>query len=108
MRILNSELLDDAVSRIVEKVHPSSIFLFGSAARGEIGRHSDLDFLVVMPDGSDCRETAKVLHRHLRGLDMAKDFVVVQESDVDRYRDNPYLVIHTALSEGEEIYRGGS
>ncbi len=108
MTTLNSGLLDEAVRRIVERVHPSAIVLFGSAARDELGPHSDLDFLIIMPDGSECREIAKVLYRQLRGLDMAKDLVVVQESDVNRHRDNPYLVIHTALSEGKEIYRAGS
>ena len=35
----------------MEAVHPLRIILFGSAARGEMGADSDLDVLVVMPDG---------------------------------------------------------
>ncbi len=39
------------VRHIVEAVRPRRIVLFGSAARGQMGPESDLDLLVVMPDG---------------------------------------------------------
>ena len=47
----DTRLLEELVQRIVEAVHPLRIILFGSAARGEMGPNSDLDVLVVMPDG---------------------------------------------------------
>ncbi len=40
------ELLDG----IVAHFHPQRVILFGSAARGEAGRESDLDLLVVVDD----------------------------------------------------------
>jgi len=101
-------ILDELVSRIVGAAKPLRIILFGSAARDEMKEDSDLDVLVVMPDGCDCLTTAQELHSRLAGLGRAKDIVVVQESDVARHRDNPYLVIHTALSEGKELYRAAS
>ena len=36
--------------RLVEYFHPDRIYLFGSAARGDAGPDSDLDFCVVLPD----------------------------------------------------------
>ena len=98
-------LLDEMVRRMVESVHPLRIILFGSAARGEMGPNSDLDTLVVMPDDSDCREVTMTLIRRLRGLRCPTDIVVVRQADVEQYGDNPYLVIHTALSQGKELYR---
>jgi predicted nucleotidyltransferase len=97
-------LLDELVRRMVESVHPLRIILFGSAARGEMGPNSDLDTLVVMPNESDCGEVNKTLIRSLRGLGCPKDIVVVRQSDIEQYGDNPYLIIHTALSEGKELY----
>ena len=41
-------LLDELVKRTVEAVNPLQIILFGSAARGAMGPHSDLDLLVVV------------------------------------------------------------
>ncbi|MBI4556384.1 MAG: nucleotidyltransferase domain-containing protein [Candidatus Hydrogenedentes bacterium] len=101
----DQKVVEDAVNRIVTSVHPLSIFLFGSAVRGEMGPDSDLDFLVIVPDGADRIVTTQKLHRQLRGLGHAKDIVVVEQRDVDAYRDNPYLIIHTALTQGKEIYR---
>src|SRR5271157_2556606 len=105
---LDTALLNEMVRRIVESVHPQQITLFGSAARGEMGPDSDLDVLVVMPDGCDRLEVTQTLHCRLSDLGMAKDIVVVQASDVEQYGRNPYLIIHSALSEGKELYRAAS
>ena len=40
------EQLAELTRRIVDAVHPLRIILFGSAARGEAGPDSDVDFLV--------------------------------------------------------------
>ena len=50
----------------------------------------------------------KTLHGRLSGLGIAKDLVVVQASDVERHGRNPYLIIHSALSEGRELYHAAS
>ena len=100
--------LDELVRRIVEAAQPLRIILFGSAARGEMGRHSDLDVLVVMPDGCHTREIAMMLYGRMRGFPYAADILVFKESDVRQYGSNPYLVIHDALTEGKELYRAAS
>jgi len=41
----------------------------------------------------------------LSGLDIAKDIVVVTESDVREYGNDPSFVICPALEEGRELYR---
>jgi uncharacterized protein len=101
-------ILNDLVRRVVDSVHPLRIILFGSAARGQMGPNSDLDTLVVVEAGSDCRALAKLLARRLRGLGCPTDVLVVNQTDVERHADHPYLVFHTALSEGRELYRATS
>jgi predicted nucleotidyltransferase len=103
--IVDQQLLDRIVKGIVELVQPRRIVLFGSAARGQMGPHSDVDLLVVMPDGVHRRRTAQAIYRGLTGLGIAKDIVVVTESDVRQFSDEPSLVICPALREGKEIYR---
>jgi predicted nucleotidyltransferase len=101
-------ILDELVRRTVQAVHPVQIILFGSAARGEMGPNSDLDVLVVMPDGCDRLAVTRTLHCKLSGLGIAKDLVVVQASDVEQYGRNPYLIIHSALAEGKELYHAAT
>jgi predicted nucleotidyltransferase len=104
----SAEVIDDLVHRITSGVQPRRIILFGSAARGEMGPDSDLDLLVVMADGCDRLATAQTIYRLLRGFPHPKDVIVVQESDVKTLGDNPSLVVHTALTEGKELYRAAS
>jgi predicted nucleotidyltransferase len=96
-------IVDEMVRRMVAAVHPLRIVLFGSAARGEMGPNSDLDTLVIVPNDKDCHEVTNDLIRSLRGLRGPTDIVVVRQSDVEQHRENPYLVIHTALSQGKEL-----
>ncbi|HWQ69768.1 MAG TPA: nucleotidyltransferase domain-containing protein [Patescibacteria group bacterium] len=103
--ILKEATLNELVRRIVETVHPLKILLFGSAARGQMGPNSDLDILVVMPDGVHRRRTAQDIYRGLLGMGIAKDVVVVTESDIRDYGDNPSMVLFPALREGRELYR---
>ncbi len=103
--ILKETTLNELVRRIVETVHPRRILLFGSAARGQMGPNSDLDILVVMPDGVHRRRTAQDIYCSLLGMGIAKDVVVVTESDIRDYGDNPSMVLFPALREGRELYR---
>ncbi len=57
-----------------------------------------------MPDGVHRRRTAQAIYRGLAGLGVAKDIVVVTESDVREHGQNPSLVLCPALREGREIY----
>jgi predicted nucleotidyltransferase len=97
-------VLDEVVKRTVKAVQPLCIILFGSAARGTMGQDSDLDLLVVVPDGVHRRRTAQAVYKSLKGIGFAKDVVVVTESDIREYGDNPSLVIYPALRQGKELY----
>jgi len=66
--------LDLIVQRIMDVFHPLRIILFGSAARGEAGQDSDIDLLVVMPDGTPRLATAEKLHMRMFGIPAAIDF----------------------------------
>ena len=106
--IPDTGILDEMVRRTVEEVQPRRVILFGSAARGTMGPHSDLDLLVVMPDTADCRAVTQRLYRRLRGLNQAKDLVVVRESDLERHGSSPFFIFQAALAEGKELYHAAS
>jgi len=46
--------------------------------------------------------------KSLSGLGVPKDIVVVTESDIKAYSNDPSLVIYPALREGKELYRAVS
>lgn len=92
------------IQRIVDAVDPLRIILFGSVARDEAGPDSDVDVLVVMPDGTNRRKTAQFLHTQLHGIDVSVDILVATPSDLERYADSPGLIYRTILAEGKELY----
>jgi len=99
------DILDNLVARILAVAKPLRIILFGSAARGEMGPDSDLDVLVIMPDGTHRRETMERIYLSLYGLGVAKDIVVATASDIERHRNNWSFVYYDAIREGKELYR---
>ena len=101
---LHDEQLTELVRRIVEAAHPLRIIVFGAAARGETGPDSDVDLLVVMPDGTHRLQTMQLLHTKLFGIPLAVDILVATPSDLARHRDNIGLIYRTILEEGKELY----
>ena len=101
---LDSKTSNNLVSRITKAVRPLKIILFGSAARAELRPDSDIDVLVVMPNGVHRRRTAQDIYSNLIGFDYSVDVVVATESDLDKYGNNFSLVYYPALREGKVIY----
>ena len=100
---LEQGTLDDIIGRIVEAVQPERIILFGSAARGDMGRNSDVDLLVVK-EGENAWTVMGRIYENLYGVDAAVDAVVVSPEELERYKDSHALVIKPALQEGRVVY----
>jgi len=101
---ISDELLEELVRRIVEVAHPLRIILFGSSARGDAGPESDVDVLVVVPDGTNRLHTSQDVYVGLHGLRVAVDVVVATENDLVKYRNSPGLVYREALRDGRTLY----
>ena len=101
---LDAAVLDEIVRRVVAVAQPERIILFGSAARDEMGPHSDVDLLVVKAGEYRKRELARRLYVELGEVDAAVDVVLVTPEEVERFRESHALVIKPALREGRVIY----
>ena len=96
-------VLAEVIRRVVEVAQPEKIILFGSAARGDMNRHSDVDLLIIK-EGMDALDLMGQIYRNLRGIGAAVDAIVVSPRDVERYKDSHALVIKPALREGKVVY----
>lgn len=100
----DSQSLNELVERILQVVKPVKIIMFGSAARGTMTSNSDIDVLVIVPDGVPRRKTAQDIYQNMIGYGLAVDVVVATETDLKTYGDNFSMVYYPALQEGAEIY----
>ncbi len=105
---LSEETLQEIVRRIVEVAQPESIIVFGSAARGEMGRNSDVDLLVIKSGTFDQSRLVGDIYLNLHGVGQAVDVILVTPEQVERYRSTPWLVIAPALRQGRVVYRAGT
>ncbi|MGH7466991.1 MAG: nucleotidyltransferase domain-containing protein [Longimicrobiales bacterium] len=100
----NREIIDDAVRRIVHQFDPDQVILFGSYARGEADRDSDLDLLVVLPQVSSRRDVRVAIRLALDDIGLPKDVLVYTPQEMERSRDLPGSVVRAALTEGIVLY----
>ena len=110
---INTEL--EAVATALAAVEPRSkrLVLFGSQARGDARPDSDLDLLVVMPQGTLTPQERQQATRSLRTalrplrLSMGVDLVVVGAADAERLAGSRWHVVARALREGRELHVAG-
>lgn len=102
--MFDETLITEAGRRLVDAAPPRSrVILFGSHARGQAGKDSDLDLLVVEPTVDDPVKESVRLRRKLRGLGLFADVIVVSEDEVERWGQAHGSMIHAALSEGRAL-----
>ena len=101
-QVLDQKTLDDIIQRVVEIAQPKRIILFGSAARGDMTRNSDVDLLIIK-EGGDANLRAQIYEK-MYGVRVAVDAILVSPADVERYKDSHALVIKPALQGGRVVY----
>jgi predicted nucleotidyltransferase len=77
------QAIAEITRRLVDYYHPERVYLFGSAARGDGGPDSDLDFCVVLPDDAPRGLYRPGVHRALWDVGTAADVVRWPVSDFD-------------------------
>jgi len=98
-----SKSIESLVQNVVETVLSLKIILFGSYARDTVNPKSDIDVLVVMPEGVHCRRIAQLLYRKISGLGTPFDILVTTPCVLEKHKDNIGLIYRTMLKEGRGI-----
>ncbi|MEK7407139.1 MAG: nucleotidyltransferase domain-containing protein, partial [Acidobacteriota bacterium] len=103
----NDPVLAEMVQRLVEVHHPLQIYLFGSAARGDAGPHSDYDILVIVPDDTPADlQKSRSGYRAVRDLGVPRDIFVSQARDFRAQLHLKASFPSTVVREGIVLYAG--
>jgi uncharacterized protein len=112
MNALLAERLQTAsplLARIEKEYRPTQVWLFGSRARGAAGPHSDWDFLVVVPDGTEERVMDPLYAwQTQKGSGVVADLVVCTESDFREDRETVNTIGYVVAREGVRVFERGA
>jgi predicted nucleotidyltransferase len=94
------------VDLVVGEVSPLRIVLFGSTARGEQREGSDLDLMVVMPEGADRRAIAQSLYElmYRHRVMVPTQFLISTPDGYAAHRATRGLVYREISRDGREVY----
>ena len=103
---ITPELINYIVEKIVREIQPEKIILFGSYARGDFNRSSDLDLFIVKDDKEkSSRMIRRKVDALLRGRKFAVDLLVRKPKEVEwNFRaKNPFYLYHI-FRDGKVLY----
>jgi predicted nucleotidyltransferase len=102
--IVDEDIIEAAAQRIADAASsPAQVVLFGSAARGELTPHSDLDFLVIEREVKDRAAESVRLRRAVGRIGWSLDIVVIDEQLARSRANVPGSMVDRALTEGRVL-----
>ena len=105
VKSLPAGLLDEVVRRLVDRLHPEQIILFGSHAYGEPNEHSDIDLMVIVSESSEpSYRRSQEARRALKGIGIHRDIMVMTREEVSRKATVPGSLISLVLRKGKTLY----
>jgi len=100
--VIDQKTLDEIVARLLKAAPPGSkVILFGSQARGDADRLSDVDVMVVEPEVENTTAEALRLDHVLDSLRIPVDIIVTSTENFDYWKETVNTLYYRAVREGK-------
>ncbi|MHC4624630.1 MAG: nucleotidyltransferase domain-containing protein [Planctomycetota bacterium] len=96
--------IEDVARRIGERINARAVILFGSYARNQPGKHSDVDLLVIAESNLPRHKRSRELHLMFRPYPFPMDILVYTPSEVKEESEFELSFISTVMREGKKLY----
>jgi predicted nucleotidyltransferase len=97
---------EQVVALITSKISPEQIILFGSYARGENRKNSDIDILIVMKNLKNEREITRLLYKELlkNNISIPVDLLAIDYDKYNKVKNKVGYIYKTIAQEGQILY----
>lgn len=95
--------IDSIVEQLIANYRPEKVILFGSAARGEAGEESDVDFLVIKQTGETFHNRMVEARKSVQ-TNRPMDVIVYTPDELNRALAERRLFIRHVLKYGRTVY----
>ena len=96
--------IENVARKIAEKTEAKAIVLFGSYARGQAGKDSDVDLLVIAESDLPRHKRSRQLHMMFKPYPFAMDILVYTPKEVEQESQFELSFISRVLREGKRLY----
>jgi uncharacterized protein len=102
--MIDSDKINEVVSKIALRFNPYKIILFGSYANGTPNNESDLDMIVIQDSDLSMHKRGQDIRLSLIGTMIPMDILIYTKSEFDEESRNDFSFLSTALKNSKIVY----
>ena len=102
--MLTDEEINILIEKIVQRIGPIKVIVFGSYAKGTATYKSDLDIFIVKDSHMPMKYRAEELRPILSNLLVSVDIHVYTPEEVEEYGSEEYSFIHSVMKTGKVYF----
>jgi len=96
--------IENVAKKIGQEINAEAVILFGSYARNQAGKHSDVDLLVIAKSDLPRHKRSRELHLMFKPYPFPMDILVYTPKEVEKESQFELSFISTVLREGKKLY----
>ena len=102
--MLKEEEIKKLVNKIVSRIRPDKVIVFGSYAKGLATYKSDLDLFIIKDTNLPMSKRNEEIWPLLSNLLIGVDVHVYTQEEVEEYGIEEYSFVHSVLKTGKIVY----
>ena len=99
-----TDRLNTITQKLVERIQPEKIVVFGSYATGQAKPESDVDLLIILESNLRRDQRQEAISQVLRPRDFPVDILAYTPSEVSACTNDPHSFLRYILTTGKVLY----